>query len=361
MGVHLKKILRFLFSRYKQNRIVTKTILGITFRYVRGKDYNELINFVEYIEPYLKSDISDLKADLQNKLKKYIVFVNAYEKDLEKIKLYVDEVNPVELSKAEGVLRETQLRNLSHAKEVLSEIEDKTGIKLFMDDGTLLGAVRHGGFIPWDDDMDFSVMRKDYEKLLEYIKTNCIYVDSSDWCWRTKDEKLKECFEKYKNQKFWVRFPYSLKCYQGTFTERTWFDVFALDYYSDDINTEIIREYSESVKERIMPIRMKERYNKGQYKKYFDFYDRERIDSKLLADESETIAPGIDNYDFTLYTIKDLRRKTDVFPLVKLKFEDGEFYAPNDSERYLKSIYNYYKKMPLDIDIARHSKTKTMK
>ena len=63
----------------------------------------------------------------------------------------------------QSVLRKVQLTQLEIAKEI-RRVCDENGIPYFLCDGTLLGAVRHGGFIPWDDDMDLGMLRQDYER-----------------------------------------------------------------------------------------------------------------------------------------------------------------------------------------------------
>ena len=64
--------------------------------------------------------------------------------------------------------REVQLGELNVVKK-LDEICEKLNLRYFLTYGTLLGAVRHKGFIPWDDDVDVMMPRPDYEKLVAYL------------------------------------------------------------------------------------------------------------------------------------------------------------------------------------------------
>ena len=64
------------------------------------------------------------------------------------------------------LLRKVQLAQLEIAKEI-HRVCQENGIRYFLADGSFLGAVRHQGFIPWDDDMDVGMLREDYERFMQ--------------------------------------------------------------------------------------------------------------------------------------------------------------------------------------------------
>ena len=79
-------------------------------------------------------------------------------------------------------LRRLQLVQLELLDE-LDRVCRKNGIPYMLDGGTMIGAVRHKGFIPWDDDIDVAMLREDYERLKgvqsDFDSGKCFFQDDS--------------------------------------------------------------------------------------------------------------------------------------------------------------------------------------
>ncbi len=129
--------------------------------------------------------------------------------------------------------------------EEILEVADKHRIKVWLDYGTLLGAVRHHGYIPWDDDIDISVMRADYVPLLRYLKEELPSYRDVRSIYTTPDFNQpkavvasRERIDPGNNpdQKLITDAQYGFPCI-------TWIDIFPMDYVSSD------REFFATIRE----------------------------------------------------------------------------------------------------------------
>ena len=67
------------------------------------------------------------------------------------------------------ILKQVQQMELEILKDFMCVCEEN-GLRYFGFAGTGIGAIRHGGFIPWDDDIDIAMPREDFEKAMEIIE-----------------------------------------------------------------------------------------------------------------------------------------------------------------------------------------------
>jgi len=114
----------------------------------------------------------------------------------------------------------------------LIRVCEENGLTYYADSGTLLGAVRHGGFIPWDDDVDLFMMRKDFDRLNELGPT----VFQPPYFWQSNDTERDSFLGgmgrlcNSETTSLWIED----RKYRYPFHRCIWIDIFPLDYVPAD-------------------------------------------------------------------------------------------------------------------------------
>lgn len=247
-------------------------------------------------------------------------------------------------------LRKIQLRALEILK-VVDLICKKHNIPYWLEGGALLGAVRHEGFIPWDDDIDIQILRKDYKKLLKILQKDLpdnLVVQS-----RETDEMYMDRIMKIRDRDSSVVLTQGKKGkYDGVFI-----DVFAMDYVNP-LNyilykCILYRHQRRKKKEKITSIdNLKNKLNKPNCKV-----------KNVLLNMLYVLTDSIGYFRFSNYLTYekglvfdgDLFYYKDIFPLSKIYFEKFEFNAPNNINNFLIDSYgNNYMELPKECEHKKH-------
>lgn len=250
-----------------------------------------------------------------------------YQLDYMKYHFDIEQMKP-----ATGWLRDYQLKEASYTRDFFDYFE-KLGIHPFLDGGSLLGAVRHKGFIPFDDDIDCGVIREDFEKIIEHCKQNFFWYDTTDFCGdilRKSDELIKA----HPNEYVAFRTPFCVHIYNGTcLADAKNIEFFVYDYVNEDVTEEQFQNFR---------LHMIEKINFSQpWGKLFEMYEQERNTCGIFSKTPTTrVTPGIGNYVLTQYKFYGFRETTDLYPLTTMEFEGLRLTCPKNGRNFVSKHYS---------------------
>lgn len=277
--------------------------------------------------------------------------------DLQEQIEYLKGLIPVNsLPTMKGPVRDAQLRVLDFTKRVCSEFE-KQGIEYFLVAGSAIGAVRHAGFVPWDDDIDLGMMRKDYIACENYCKKHFIEVDISSIkingnYIKSKYKVLQDAFKKYPNKIFFIKSYNTLQIFCGIdLNNFVSFDIFSYDFYRDGYTLQEHLKYLDSFILKVYASK-----NHGEAMKYIN---KELATNPNIVEKSNTIYYGIDSMTSFENTATYFYNADRILPLKKTRFEDTVLYVPNDLDYYIKNEIRDYQSWPAEIRMQQHLKKRS--
>lgn len=219
----------------------------------------------------------------------------------------------------------------------IRDIFERNNVRYVIEYGSLLGAVRHGGFIPWDDDFDYVVFEEDYSKASDVLRREL----PSKYVLQDKDSDPNYFYSFSK-----VRHLNSLAVEEG-FTDNLKYKGISIDLFKG--NVERNNRFARGL--FLAKSHTKSHWNKFRSQRKVSEFAKTVVNigktfglwvAHAMTPKTEYFhkSPDTDQYFIPL---------SKYLPLSKVVFDGEEFFAPNDPEYVLTDRYGDWRKIPNQI------------
>lgn len=250
-------------------------------------------------------------------------------------------------------IRQYQLRSLV-LLETIDRVCREHDITYYLTDGSLLGAVRHGGFIPWDDDMDIAMPRADYDKLMahadEWVPQPFFIVTHDN------TPQYPKYFAKLEDTSTTIVENFYLGYAGGIYM-----DIFPLDEVPDNKLLRTVHFYKFNLLRRLQYLQFRDPYKHGRgvrswlpllVRKVFSrSWVHRRMQETLREYQGQSRCHVLMSHDNKLRC-----NAKDVFGLpARMEFEGIEANVPSQPEQFLTDIYgDNYMMLPPEEERVSH-------